>query len=290
MVKVQSIVAEENRMSTVQTLHSLYWVTKFLIFKWPSRTYVAEGGARTGLWYGYVDNSSYAYWTVHHLDIWIKVDQLWWNFLYYVNLLLNMFRMLIHPSSEACDYLVRYCVGCIVLTWGWTTTRVVVQAALGYHITNSQSRYITPTRLKSAQYSLHNNAPSSHKLLKMDVLTSETCWAVNWHSKSKCHQSWSTFIQISKIHILFDLNWVLQHVVTLNFFLIFVDCLLLHSFDKLSSVTALSFRSAVLLLDELRPFKLSYLSENFTLRLKLIWKLMEDWNVCQFFQMFKYFL
>jgi len=31
-------------------------------------------------------------------------------------LLLNMFRMLIHPTSGACDYLVRYCVGCIVLT------------------------------------------------------------------------------------------------------------------------------------------------------------------------------
>ena len=37
---------------------------------------------------------------------------------------------------------------------------VVVQPALGYHITNSQSSYKTPTRLKSAQYSLHNNASS----------------------------------------------------------------------------------------------------------------------------------
>jgi len=73
----------------------------------------------------------------------------WWHLLYYVNLLLNM-----------------------------------VQPALGYHITNSQSRYITPTHLKSAQYSLHNNAISSRKLLKMDVLTSETCWAVNWHNKA----------------------------------------------------------------------------------------------------------
>ena len=34
---------------------------------------------------------------------------------YYVNLLLNMFQMLIHPSSGACDYLLR-CVGCNVLT------------------------------------------------------------------------------------------------------------------------------------------------------------------------------
>ena len=47
-----------------------------------------------------------------------KVRPTWWHLLYYVNLLLKMFQMLIHPSSEACDYLVRYCVGCIVLTWG----------------------------------------------------------------------------------------------------------------------------------------------------------------------------
>ena len=55
------------------------------------------------------------------------------------------------------------------------TEPLVVEPTLGNHISNSQSRYITPTRLKSAQYSLHNNAPSSRKLLKMDVLTSETC-------------------------------------------------------------------------------------------------------------------
>ena len=36
----------------------------------------------------------------------------WWHLLYYVNLLLNMFQMLIHPSSGACDYLLRYCVVC----------------------------------------------------------------------------------------------------------------------------------------------------------------------------------
>ena len=30
-------------------------------------------------------------------------------------LLLNMFRMLVHPSSEACDLLWIYVMGCIVL-------------------------------------------------------------------------------------------------------------------------------------------------------------------------------
>jgi len=66
-----------------------------------------------------------------------------------------MFRMLIHPSLGACDYLLRYCVGCIVLTWGvlvlcsgigcwWCGIRVqaelVVQPALGYHIPNWRLR------------------------------------------------------------------------------------------------------------------------------------------------------
>jgi len=35
----------------------------------------------------------------------------WWHLLYYVNLLLNMFQMLIHPSSGACDCLVRGSAG-----------------------------------------------------------------------------------------------------------------------------------------------------------------------------------
>ena len=57
----------------------------------------------------------------HHTVVWRSLNKgrpAWWHLLYYVSLLLKMFRMLIHPSSGACDYLVRYCVGCIVLTWG----------------------------------------------------------------------------------------------------------------------------------------------------------------------------
>ena len=56
-----------------------------------------------------------------------------WHLLYYI--LLNMFQTLICPSSGVSEYL---------LCW------VVVQPTLGYHITNRQSRYITPARLKSA--------------------------------------------------------------------------------------------------------------------------------------------
>jgi len=104
------------------------------------------------------------------------------------------------------------------LTWGvlvlcsgigcwWCGIRVqaeplLVQPALGYRITNSQSRYITPTRLKLAHYSPHNNAPSSRKLLKMDILTSGTCWAVNWHNKASVIKLVYLYSNIVYVYIL----------------------------------------------------------------------------------------
>jgi len=88
----------------------------------------------------------------------------WCHLFYYVSLLLNMFWMLIHPSSGACDCLVCYCIGCIVLAWDV----LVLHSGLAF----------------TAQYSLCNNTQSSRKLLKMVVLTSETCWAIYWHNKA----------------------------------------------------------------------------------------------------------
>jgi len=108
---------------------------------------------------------SYAYWTVHHLDIWIKVDQLDDTCFICTRIPHHQQTIPLHNTSTPQVSL-------------HNATNSLVQPALGYHITNRQSRYITPTRLKSAQYSLHN-ATSSRMRLKMDVLTSETCWAVD---------------------------------------------------------------------------------------------------------------
>ena len=49
---------------------------------------------------------SYVYWTVHHLDSWIKIDQL--DVTCFIISLFNaqLFRMLVHPSSGACDLFV----------------------------------------------------------------------------------------------------------------------------------------------------------------------------------------
>jgi hypothetical protein len=63
--------------------------------------------------------TSYVYRTVHHLDSWIKIDQL----MSLAFFLLNMFRMLVHSSSGACDCVWVYCSGsmCVgVMVWfGW---------------------------------------------------------------------------------------------------------------------------------------------------------------------------
>jgi len=116
-----------------------------------------------------------------------KVRPIWCHLFYYVNLLLNIFWMLIHPSSGACDYLVCYCIGCIVLAWGVLVlcSRLAAGGSTCIRIPHHQQPicYITPTRLKPTQYNLCNNTKNIRKLLKMGVLASETCWAVNWHDK-----------------------------------------------------------------------------------------------------------
>ena len=79
-------------------------------------------------------------------------------------LMLNMFRMLIHPSSGACDLFVElfhglYCSGsmCVGVTvwfgWGGVVSRRRLQPAYGYHTTPSQSDHnVTPTHMEPEQY------------------------------------------------------------------------------------------------------------------------------------------
>jgi len=79
-------------------------------------------------------------------------------------LMLNMFRMLIHPSSGACDLFVElfhrlYCSGTMRVGvtlwfgWGWCGVRMQASANRTHEITQQISR----------------------NLLRVDVLKSETC-------------------------------------------------------------------------------------------------------------------
>jgi len=84
-------------------------------------------------------------------------------------LMLNMFRMLIHPSSGACDLFVElfhglYCSGSLCvgvsLWFGWGG---VVSGCTLKHASNQNNTTHEITQ------------QISRKLLRMDVLTSETC-------------------------------------------------------------------------------------------------------------------
>jgi len=94
-------------------------------------------------------------------------------------LMINMFRMLIHPSSGACDPSVEsprglhrsglMCVGATL--WHQHTSN---QSGTTHEVTQQMGR----------------------RLLRMDVLTSETCWSLNNEIIKQVTSSWSLFIQI----------------------------------------------------------------------------------------------
>jgi len=83
-------------------------------------------------------------------------------------LLLNMFRMLIHPSSRSCDLFDElmhglYCSGsmCVGVTLWWCGIRMQAKALQCFSLQNNTTHALT-----------HQ---ISRKLLRMGVLTSETC-------------------------------------------------------------------------------------------------------------------
>jgi hypothetical protein len=77
-------------------------------------------------------------------------------------LCLNMFRTLIYPSSGACDYSVELLHWSIVLGSMWVGVVSVLQAEACNTDHNRTSVVIQQ---------------NSRKLLMMDILMSETCWA-----------------------------------------------------------------------------------------------------------------
>ena len=118
----------------------------------------------------------------------------YWCLLFHY-LMLNMFRMLIHPSSGACDLFVElfhelYCSGsmCVDVTlwFGWGGVVWYPYAGWGTSGIRMQAEALVPQ--PSYGY---------RKLLRMDVLISETCWALNNEIIKQLTSSWSFFIQLS---------------------------------------------------------------------------------------------
>ena len=100
------------------------------------------------------EKASYVYWAEHHLTSWIN----WTNLmsLYESFLLLNVFRMLLHSSSRADDCMRVHC---------------------SVSVCTAPVQQYTPKQSSIPAYSI--------QLLRMYVITFETCWAIKtfikWH-------------------------------------------------------------------------------------------------------------
>ena len=148
---------------------------------------------------------------MHHLDSWIKRDQL--DVTWFIITLFNAQHVSdVNTSILRSLRLICWVMSWVVLLWfdmfwcyvvvrlWWCGIRMqaealVLQSAYGYHSqTTTQHQHIS------------NQSNTTHeitqqiipKLLRIDVLTSETCWALNNEIIKQVTSSWSLFIQLIK--------------------------------------------------------------------------------------------
>ena len=153
--------------------------------------------------------TSYVYWTVYLLDSWIKRDQL--DVTCFIISLFNAqnvsdFNTSILRSLRIICWVISWVVllwfdvcCCYVVVWlGWcgVVNLCRLQPASGYHTIPDKPQRNTNT-------SNHSNTTHEitqqiiRKLLRMDVLTSETCWALNNEIQKQVTWSSSLFIQLN---------------------------------------------------------------------------------------------
>jgi len=129
-------------------------------------TYMEEIETSAKMWILITDIVSYVYWTVHHLDSWAKGDQL--DVTCFIISLYNVQ----HVSEFNTSILRSLRLMCWVILWV-TSNQINVTHEITQHI--------------------------SRKLLRMYILTSETCWALYKEIIKQVTSSWSLFTQLSDI-------------------------------------------------------------------------------------------
>ena len=155
---------------------------------------------------------------MHHCDSWRIRDQLMSLFIkfYFTSSMLNMFRTLIHPTSEACDFsilsphwscvLVSMCVGVSVwLVW--------VVSVLQASACNTDTTPTQPHRNSKTHRTKNNTTnvviqQNSRKLLMMDILMSETCWA---------HKKWNKILSDIKLVFYFSTITMMHGPINIRF-------------------------------------------------------------------------
>jgi len=158
----------------------------------------------------YTDGVSYVYWTVHHLDSWVKRCQL--DITCFIISLFNAQHVSdVNTSILRNLRLICWVISWVVLLWfdvcwcyvvvrlWWCGIRMQAEAvphpAYGYRTTTAEPQRNTNTHRTRAMQPMKSQQ-ISRKLLRMDVLTSETCWTLNNEIIKKVTSSWSFFTQL----------------------------------------------------------------------------------------------
>ena len=132
---------------------------------------------------------------MHHLDSWIKRDQL--DVTCFIISLLNAQHVSgVNTSILRSLRLICWVTSWVVLLWfdacscyvvvwlGWCGIRMQVEALVLQHTSNQSNTTHEITQ------------QISRKLVTIDVLTSETCWTLNNEIIMQVTSSWSLFIQL----------------------------------------------------------------------------------------------
>jgi len=159
---------------------------------------------------------SYVYWPVHHLDSWMKTDQLDVT-CFFISLFNAQHVSDVNISILRSLRLICWVISCVVLHWfdvcwyyvvvwlGWcgVVSGCRLKQCLSLHpdTTPPQPNHTVTQHTSNQSNTTHEITQQiSRKLLRMDVLTSETCWVLNNEIKKQVTPSWSIFIQLSVLH------------------------------------------------------------------------------------------
>ena len=152
--------------------------------------------------------SAYVYWNVHHLDSWIKRDQL--DVTCFIMSLFNAQHFSdVNTSILRSLRLICWVISWVVLLWfgacwcyvvvwlGWCGIGMQAEALLCIRLPHHPSQTTTSHQHTYYQSNTTHEITQqiSRKFLRMDVLTSEKCWALNNGIIKQVTSSWSLFIQ-----------------------------------------------------------------------------------------------
>ena len=139
------------------------------------------------------NDGSYVYRTVHHLDSWIKRDQS--GVTCFIISLFNVQHVSdINTSILRSLRLICWVISWVVLLWFDVCWRyVVVWLWWCGNSMQAEAHQHTPNQSNTTH---EITQQISRKLLRMDVITSETCWPLNNEIIKQVTSSWSIFIQL----------------------------------------------------------------------------------------------